>query len=256
VADSLEDYLRARRRQHEILLMTHIVIGYPDFDTSLRLVEAMVEAGVDLMELQIPFSEPIADGPAILHANQAALNGGATVDRCFALAAEVTRRFDIPFLFMSYYNVVFRQGVARFAERMRTARLQGAIVPDLPAEEGAEYLGAMEACGLSPIFIFAPSTPPARLAKIAAHGRGFIYCVARKGVTGSETQFSSELTAYLERARAATSLPLAVGFGVKERADVDFLRGKADIAVIGSQTLKVLASDGVSGVGRLLASLR
>lgn len=256
MADPLAEYLRARRRQQEILLMTHIVIGYPDFDTSLRLCETMVAAGVELMELQIPFSEPIADGPAILHANQAALEGGATVDRCFALAGELTRRFDIPFVFMSYYNVLFRQGVGPFAERMRAAGLKGAIVPDLPPEEAADYLGAMRSAELAPIFIFAPNTPAERLSKIASNGRGFVYCVARKGVTGSETHFSADLTAYLQRARAATALPLAVGFGVKDRADVDFLRGKADIAVIGSQTLNVLARDGVEGVGRLLASLR
>ena len=256
MADALEHYLHGRRRRHEILLMTHIVMGHPDFDTSLRLVETMVEAGVDLMELQIPFSEPIADGPAILHANQAALNAGCTVDRCFTLAAELTRRFEIPFLFMSYYNLLFRRGVSRFAERMRAAGLMGAIVPDLPPEEAGEYLAAMEASELAPIFIFAPSTPVARLGHIAAVGRGFVYCVARKGVTGSETRLSPELSAYLARARAATQLPLAVGFGVKERADVDFLRGKADIAVIGSRTLEVLAREGVEGVGRMLAGLR
>ena len=97
-----------------MLLMTHIVAGHPDFDTSLRLVETMVRAGVDLIELQIPFSEPIADGPVILRANQEALKGGATVERCFELAFEVARRFDVPFLFMSYYNVLFQQGVRPF----------------------------------------------------------------------------------------------------------------------------------------------
>jgi tryptophan synthase alpha chain len=236
--------------------MTHIVLGYPDFDTSLRLVEAMVSAGVDLMELQIPFSEPIADGPVILRANQEALTGGATVERCFALAGEVAKRFDIPFLFMSYYNVLFRHGVASFAERMRASKLEGAIVPDLPPEEASEYLTALEANGLDPIFIYSPNTPDARMRKIAESSRGFIYCVARKGVTGSNTQFSNYLSAYLERARAATRLPLAVGFGVKDRADVEFLRGKADIAVVGSEAIRAFGAGGVSAVGRLLSGLR
>src|SRR5688500_9562246 len=113
-ATVLEQYLKQRRSQRDMLLMTHIVIGHPDFDTSLRLVEAMVSAGVDLIELQIPFSEPIADGPVILRANQEALTAGPSVERCFELAAQVTRRFEVPFLFMSYYNILFKRGVRSF----------------------------------------------------------------------------------------------------------------------------------------------
>jgi tryptophan synthase alpha chain len=252
----LEAYIREQRAQRDILLMTHIVLGYPDFDTSLRLVETMVESGVELMELQIPFSEPMADGPVILRANQRALSGGSTVDRCFAFAAEVAQRFPIPFLFMSYYNVLFKHGTRSFVARMAQAGLKGAIVADLPPEEGGDYLGAMDEARLDPIFIYSPNTKPARLAALAEHGRGFVYCVARKGVTGSRTAFSTELGAYLERARAATTLPLAVGFGVQEKADVDFLRGKADIAVVGSETLRVLDQGGVAAVGPFLKSLR
>lgn len=252
----LEQYLRDRQKKQELLLMTHLVLGHPHFDTSLRLVETMVHAGVDLIELQIPFSEPIADGPVILRANQEALNGGSTVERCFEVATEVARRFDIPFLFMSYYNVLYRRGVSQFVERMQEAGLRGAIVPDLPPEEADEYLAAMKEAALSPIFIYAPNTRPARLATIAQHASGFVYCVARKGVTGSDTAFSSELAEYLQRARAATSLPLAVGFGVKEKRDVDFLRGKADIAVVGSETLRVLERGGLAAVGPFLSGLR
>jgi len=252
----LEAYLRQKREQQEILLMTHIVLGYPDFDTSLRLVESMVEAGVELMELQIPFSEPIADGPVILHANQLALQGGSTVARCFEFAAEVARRFPIPFLFMSYYNVLFKHGTAAFVSRMAKANLKGAIVPDLPPEEAQEYLTAMAGSALDPIFIYSPNTKPERLASLGSHSRGFVYCVARKGVTGTHTAFSDELSLYLSRARAATQLPLAVGFGVQNRADVDFLRGKADIAVVGSETIRILDQQGLAAVKPFLQSLR
>lgn len=252
----LEQYLAARRREREILLMTHIVAGHPNFDTSLRLVEAMVGAGVDLIELQIPFSEPIADGPVILRANQEALDAGSSVERCLELAAQVTARFDIPFLFMTYYNILFKQGVGPFVARMKQAGVRGAIVPDLPPEEGSEYLTAMQRHELAPIFIFSPNTSDQRLRTIAGCARGFVYCVARKGVTGSATSFSGELSGYLTRARAASALPLAVGFGVKEKSDVDFLRGKADIAVVGSETLRVLERDGLPAVAPFLASLR
>jgi len=252
----LEQYLKDRRQKQEILLMTHIVLGHPHFDTSLRLVESMVHAGVDLIELQIPFSEPIADGPVILRANQEALHAGSTVEKCFDVASEVARRFDVPFLFMSYYNVLFKRGVANFVARMQAAGLRGAIVPDLPPEEADEYLSVMQDNLLDPIFIYSPNTKDERLKKIAEYARGFVYCVARKGVTGSATAFSTDLSSYLERARAATTLPLAVGFGVKEKADVDFLRGKADIAVVGSETLRVLERGGVAAVGPFLSGLR
>ena len=252
----LEQYLKDRRQKQEILLMTHIVLGHPHFDTSLRLVESMVQAGVDLIELQIPFSEPIADGPVILRANQEALSAGSTVERCFEIASEVARRFDVPFLFMSYYNVLFKRGVPAFVARMQESGLRGAIVPDLPPEEAAEYLTAMQENLLDPIFIYSPNTTDQRLKTIASYARGFVYCVARKGVTGSETAFSSDLSGYLARARAATSLPLAVGFGVKEKSDVDFLRGKADIAVVGSETLRVLERGGLAAVGPFLSGLR
>ncbi len=252
----LSDRLRRQRTEKEILLMTHLVIGYPDFDSGYRLIEGMVDAGVDLMELQIPFSDPMADGPVILHANQQSLAQGATVDRCFEFAEAVAQRFDIPFLFMTYYNILVRHGVGRFVERAQAIGIQGCIVPDLPPEEAEEYLRACSSTGVAPIFIFAPSTPAERLRRIAEYGGGFIYCVARKGVTGADTHFTHDLEAYLARARQATDLPLALGFGVKGRDDVEFLRGKVDIAVIGSQTLRKLDETGVEGALEFIRGLR
>jgi len=251
----LESFLRNRLEKKDILLMTHIVLGYPSFDESLRLIEAMVKAGVDLMELQIPFSEPTADGPVIVHANQRALEGGSTVERCLDLAGRVTKSFDIPFLIMTYYNIPFRYNVDCFVSGMADRNLQGAIIPDLPPEEGKVYLAAMQEYDLAPILIFSPTTPVERMRYLAGFGRGFIYCVARKGVTGEDTDFSSDLSSYLDRCREATSLPLALGFGLKEKADVDFLRGKADIAVVGSQTIRVMERDGIRAVGNFLRSL-
>jgi tryptophan synthase alpha chain len=252
----LENYLRDRRKEKDILLMTHIVLGYPSFDDSLRMVEAMVKAGVDLMELQIPFSEPIADGPVILAANQKALETGAAVADCMILAKTVSERFDIPFLFMTYYNILYRYGVSRFAEDMARHGMQGAIVPDLPPEEAGDYLDAMNGQNLSPIFIYSPTTSPERMKYLSGFGKGFIYCVARKGVTGAETQFSADLETYLAQCRESTDLPLAVGFGVKSKADVDFLKGKADVAVVGSQTIRLMEEKGVGAVEGFIRGLR
>jgi tryptophan synthase alpha chain len=248
--------LRSMRQEKDILLMTHIVLGYPNFDDCLNVVEGMVEAGVDLMELQIPFTEPIADGPVILHANQRSLAAGATVDRCLRFAESVTRRFDIPFLFMSYYNIVFNYGTDAFVQKMADLGMAGAIVPDLPPEESAAYLAAMKRHGLAPIYIYSPSTSDERMRMIADCADGFVYCVARKGVTGAGTDFSDSLGAYLARCRAATHLPLALGFGVKQKSDVDFLRGQVDIAVIGTQTIRVVEEQGVGAVREFIASLR
>ena len=251
----LESYIREKRRTKEILLMTHIVLGYPSFEQSMEIVEQMVGAGVDLMELQIPFSEPMADGPVILKANQSALEAGTRVADCFDFAKEVCQRFDIPFLFMTYTNILFKYGMADFVARMAETGIKGSIVPDLPPEEGGSYLAAMGEQRLNPVHIFSPTTGPERMALLSRKSSGFIYCVARKGVTGKETQFSAELDDYLARCRRATDLPLAVGFGVKDREDVAFLRGKADIAVIGSQTIRLVDTHGPQAVGPFIRSL-
>ena len=255
-AMSLADEIRRRREQRDILLMTHIVVGYPSFDESLRIVEAMVEAGVDVMELQVPFSEPTADGPVILRANQRSLDAGSTVERCLEFSEQVAQRFDIPFLLMTYYNILYRYGVGDFAARLRAAGLRGAIVPDLPPEEAGEYLEAMRSHTLAPVFIFTPTTSDARMRSIAEVADGLIYCVARRGVTGAATDFGDELDGYLARCRAASGLPLALGFGVKDRADVDFLRGRADLAVIGTQTIRLVEEHGVEAVKPFIESLR
>ncbi len=252
----LENYLKERRQAKDILLMTHIVLGYPSWEDSLAIVDTMVAAGVDLMELQIPFSEPIADGPVILRANQEALQRGVTVARCLEFGREVARRHPIPFLYMTYYNILYRYGVEQFVDEMAASGLQGAIVPDLPPEEGDDYIAAMKTRSMHPIFIYSPTTGDERMRYLAGYARGFVYCVARKGVTGMDTRFSDELGSYLARCRAATDLPLALGFGVREKADVDFLRGKVDIAVIGTQTIRLVEDQGAAAVGEFIRGLR
>ncbi len=252
----LEEYIKHRLQEKRILLMTHIVMGYPSFEDSFKIVESMVTAGVDLMELQIPFSEPIADGPVILAANQKALENGATVHRCLQFAQEVVAAFDIPFLFMSYFNIPYKFGIPGFVDTMATIGVKGAIVPDLPPEEGRAYLTEMERRALAPILIFSPSTSVERLQYLAGFTRGFVYCVARKGVTGMDTDFSRQLDEYLTRCRSATALPLALGFGVKSAEDIDFLAGKAEIAVIGTATIRLVEDHGVDAVAGYISNLR
>ena len=157
---------------------------------------------------------------------------------------------------MSYYNILFRYGETRFVSTMAKKGLKGAIIPDLPPEEGEEYLGAMDANGLAPIFIFSPTTADDRMRYIASLSRGFIYCVARKGVTGTTTSFSGDTADYLDRCHHASPLPLAIGFGVQGKGDLDFLKGKADIAVIGTETIRLVDAEGAAAVGPFIADLR
>lgn len=252
----LSDALRARRAEKDILLMTHLVLGYPSLDANREVVRQMVENGVDCIELQIPFSEPVADGPVILKANQEAISHGLKVRECLDFAAEMAATHKIPFLFMTYYNILFKYGVEKFFKKAKEIGIQGFIVPDLPPEEGEEYLALAKKYEIAPIMIFAPTSTDARMRELAGYGDGFIYCVARRGVTGAQTTFDTAFHDYLSRCRAATDLPLAVGFGIATKADVDLLKGKADIAVIGTATIRLVEEKGPEAVGPFIAGLR
>ncbi len=253
----LEEYIRAQRQKRDILLMTHIVIGYPSFDENRRVIAAMVAAGVELTELQIPFSEPTADGPVIMQANDAALKQGVTVAQCMDFAEEMCTAYpNNAFLFMTYYNIIYMRGVEAFVQRAKEIGVRGIIAPDVPPEEGEEYLQACRKHDVEPIFIFTPTSTAERLNALASVCGGFVYCVGRRGVTGKKTDFSAGLQEQLAIYRHATNLPLALGFGIREKADVDFLTGKVDIAVIGTQAVRIHEEHGAEAVGDFLKGLR
>ena len=236
--------------------MTHLVLGYPSFDVNREVITQMAKNGVDLIEMQIPFTEPMADGPMILKANQEAIARGAKVEQCLEFAREMTAEFQIPFLFMTYYNILFKYGVGKFINRAHNINMQGFIIPDLPPEEGEEYLELVKSSNMAPIQIFAPTSTEERMKILAENGAGFIYCVARRGVTGQKTDFDQDFSQYIARCRNATDLPLAVGFGIRSKEDVDYLTGKADIAVIGTETIRLVDEKGAGAVGPFIAGLR
>lgn len=242
--------------EKKILLMTHIVLGYPSLAINRQVIEQMVSGGVDLIEMQIPFSEPMADGPVIVKANQDAIDNGVTVRQCLEFAKEISATYPIPFLFMTYYNILFKFGVEKFFQEAREIGIKGFIIPDLPPEEGEEFFALTRQYGIDPVMIFAPTSTPERMQELSRFGRGFIYCVARKGVTGKQTDFDEEFNSYMQRCRANTDLPLAVGFGISRKDDVDSLIGRADIAVIGTRTIKLVEEQGVDAVGPFIAGLR
>ncbi|MGB3210164.1 MAG: tryptophan synthase subunit alpha [Desulforhopalus sp.] len=252
----LEKNLRTRLETKKILLMTHIVLGYPSFETNRQVVAQMVENGVDCIEMQIPFSEPMADGPVILKANQDSLALGTSVADCMAFALEMTERHDIPFLFMTYYNIIFKYGEEQFFKDCHAAGIKGLIIPDLPPEMGEEFFQLATRYQIAPILIFAPTSTDSRMAELHSSASGFIYCVARRGVTGKKSAFDDDFDSYLSRCKAATSLPLAVGFGIRNRDDVTAITGKADMAVIGSETIRLVDEKGAEAVGPFIDSLR
>ncbi|MBL4903926.1 tryptophan synthase subunit alpha [Desulfotalea psychrophila] len=252
----LEQQLRDKLKDKDILLMTHIVLGYPSLDVNREVIRQMVENGVDCIEMQIPFSEPMADGPVILKANQDSLATGTKVADCFTFAAEIAEQYDIPFLFMTYYNIIFKYGEEAFFKRAKESGIKGLIIPDLPPEMGKSFLTLADKYQIAPILIYTPTSTDGRMKKLATYGDGFIYCVARRGVTGKKSEFDQDFDGYLARCRAATKLPLAVGFGIRSKEDIEALKGKADMAVIGSRTIQLVESEGAAAVGPFIASLR
>jgi tryptophan synthase alpha chain len=237
--------------------MTHLVLGYPSFEENRKLIAQMSEAGVEMIELQIPFSEPTSDGPVILKANDEALKRGTTVAQCFEFAQEVCAAYpDIIFLFMTYYNILYAHGVEKFVAKAKELGIQGLIVPDISPEEGEIYIQACQQQEIEPIFIFTPTNTRERLQFLANVCQGFVYCVGRRGVTGTKTDFTEEVQHHIKAYKNATDLPLALGFGIREKADVDFLKGKVDIAVIGTQVLRIHEEQGVDAVGTFLKTLR
>ncbi len=253
----LEHQIRVERERKEILLMTHLVLGYPSFEENRKAVAQMVDAGVEMIELQIPFSEPTSDGPVILKANDEALKHGTTVAECFRVAENVCTEYpEVMFLFMTYYNILFAFGVEKFVATAKQLGIRGLIVPDIPPEEGETYLQACQKHEIDPIFIFTPTNTLERLQSLARVCKGFVYCVGRRGVTGMKTDFTNELQEHIEMYKSVTDLPIALGFGIRERADIDFLKGKVDIAVIGTQILRIQEEQSVEAVGTFLKGLR
>jgi tryptophan synthase alpha chain len=245
--------------------MTHIVFGYPTTEASRKLVEVMVRAGVDLIEIQLPFSDPTADGPTITRACQTALDRGVRVADGIAFLEEMAKAHPIPFLFMSYYNVVFNyrsgpgdaRGAAAFVRAAAGAGAVGLIVPDVPPEEVQE--GYPEACrehGLHPIYVISPNVGEDRLRVVARVGSGFVYCTSRTGTTGKDVEIEMErLDRFLGIVRDVVRLPVAVGFSISKRAQIEALRGKADVAVIGSHLIRVFDDVGVAGLKREVRAL-
>ena len=252
---NLTDYIGQRLERHRILLMTHAIIGYPSLEANWEMLEIMQEVGVDMVELQMPFSEPVADGPTFARANHVAIEGGIKLDQYFEFLQRANRAFDFPHLMMGYYNTVFRLGHEAFCRRLQDCGAAGFIVPDLPFDEYGDLAPASNACALSPILLMTPTNTVERLAHIGAMASGFVYAVARKGVTGQRTNLDQSLDAFLARCRQSTSLPLALGFGLGSSADLRRLQGQVEMGIVGSALLEAWDRGGAGEYRDLLQDL-
>lgn len=241
-----------------VKLMTHVVAGYPDLETNERLIKVMAESGADMIEVQIPFSDPLADGATIATANQAALEKGITPGDCFGLVERLRKQVDIPLLIMTYANIPFRVGIETFARQCSVAGVSGIIIPDWPFAEALDMIDMMEAVGLYVIPVVSPGMSEERLTKVCGGARGFIYATLRVGITGARGQLEEKGLNFLRALREYSSLPIAAGFGI---SSVDMVRqiealAVVDAVVIGSRIIDLVEREGIEAVGQWLGKLK
>jgi len=223
------------RSRGEKGLIAYIAAGDPSLETTRQLVHALAAGGVDMVELGLPFSDPLADGPVIQAASQRALAAGANTDNVLELVAALRADgLQIPLLIMAYYNLVLRPGVETFCRRAAAAGVDGLILPDVPMEEGDEIQAATQEAGLDLIQFVAPTSPPDRISRAAGLARGFIYAVSLTGVTGMRASLPPQVTDLVRAVKAVTDTPVAVGFGVSRPEHVRQITEVADAAIVGS----------------------
>jgi tryptophan synthase alpha chain len=230
--------LRARRTGG---LVTYVTAGDPDLKRSTEIVLAIAEAGADVIEIGVPFSDPIADGPVIQRASERALSAGASLTSALELVEDVRRTIQTPVVLFTYVNPVVRMGTERFVERAVQAGVDGVLLLDLPLEEAGPMHEALESAGLDTILLISPTTTPARLKTAAAMGRGFLYAISRLGVTGVRDNVAGTARPVVEQIRAVTDLPVAIGFGISRPEHVRETCTYADAAVVGSALVQVIA---------------
>ena len=235
--------LAARRAEGRKALIPYIMAGDPDEAATERLVGMLAEAGADAVELGVPFSDPIADGPVNQRAGFRALGRGMSLGRALDLVARIRRNVEVPLLFMTYYNLFLHRGLARFCREAVDAGLDGVITADLPPEDGGDMAAAAGAAGLATVFLLAPTSTEERIRTVAGVSTGFIYCVSRTGVTGVRDEVPPELGALVRRIKAETETPVCVGFGISRPSQAQQVARFADGVIVGSVLVQMLEDD-------------
>ena len=246
-------------------LVAYLTVGDPDLATTRAIALAAIDAGADVLELGVPFSDPVADGPVIQRASERAVAGGTTLADVLALAAELrAARPQAGLVLFSYLNPVLqfggRAGLARFCEAAKAAGIDGVLLTDMIVEEAEEYLALMARYDLAPIFLAAPTSPDARLQAIAKHSRGFVYAISRVGITGAQSAVESDAATLVARLRQYTDLPIAVGFGISQPGHVEQVGHFADAAVVGSALVSLIEqstpAEAPTAIARFIEGLR
>jgi tryptophan synthase alpha chain len=259
--NNINKQLNKIKKSKKLGFMTHIVIGYPNLEESKRLVIEMADSGVDFVELQIPFSDPMADGPTIMQANKVALDNGITVDNAFDLMSKLTAKIKIPLLFMTYFNIVFNYGVEQFCKDAQQAGAAGLIIPDIPIEEeiNEKFLKYCQKYNLIAVRLLSPVSTVDRIKKNSKIADGFVYFISRKGITGSKTELDKDLSKNISTLKKYIKNPIAVGFGISKIEHIQVLKKYADIAVIGSEIINVYNNakkDKIKAVGDFLRKMK
>ena len=238
----IDKQLRKIKKEKRLGLMTHVVVGYPSLKVTESLVKVMEDAGVDFVELQIPFSDPLADGPTIMRACEEALQKGVKVEDAFILASRLSKQVKIPLLFMAYYNTVFKYGTKKFCDAAKRVGISGLIIPDIPIEEEHQehFIKYCKEAGLKNIRVISPVSTGDRLKKNREIANGFIYCTARQGITGAQKELNTEITSFLKDVRRYFKIPVAVGFGISNKERIKLVEPFVDIVIIGSAIIDII----------------
>jgi tryptophan synthase alpha chain len=245
-----------RRTEGRAVLIPYVTAGHPGPDATPGLLRAVADAGGDVLELGIPFSDPLADGPTIQRSSFQALVGGATVARTLEWLAEFRRTHATPVVLFTYLNPALRYGLGAFLRDAREAGAQGLLLTDLPAGADPEMEAAVQSSGLDLIRLLAPTTPPERIVEVARGGSGFLYYISRTGVTGAREDLRATLADEVAAVRSAVSLPVAVGFGISTPEQAASVAAVADGVVVGSALIRALDSGGVEAGAAFVSSLR
>jgi tryptophan synthase alpha chain len=254
--DPLAKHFADLRAANRTALIPYITAGYPEPDATASVLDALVRAGADIIELGVPFSDPVADGPTIQRASQRALENGVTLQWTLDALRAFRARHDTPVVLFSYLNPILRFGVDAFLAEAAAAGAQGLLLTDLPVGADDALESRILASPLSLIRLIAPTTPRVRVREITARAQGFLYYIARLGVTGAGGDMRSELEHELAQLRAVTDVPIAVGFGVSTPAHAAFLARKADGVIVGSALIDALDRGGVAAAESLLHGMR
>ena len=244
---------------HRPGLVAYITCGDPSLEVSRDVALAAIEAGADVIELGVPFSDPVADGPVIQRASERALAQGTDLAGVIDIARQIRAQSKAGLIIFSYLNPILQFGLDKFCQAAKNAGVDGTLVTDLPVEEAADYLLAMKASKLAPVFLAAPTSPDERLKSVAKHSKGFVYAISRTGITGTRQEVADDAESLVQRLRALTELPIAVGFGVSNAEQFQQVGAFADAVVIGSAIVQLIENNAgheAAAVAEFLKGLR